>query len=405
MNQSCLQQRVLALYMGSKTTSPLLQQLKRSTRTTRTTLFTHLPVQQRGIVLLLPLLLILVVLIQTADSFPRTPSHLPLSKKRVQEADTLLLQLPQESKNTALPMSPGASFDSEPKRNDSTTTTTDDALFRCIENQQSPRPFGKILDAGTGLHSLRWIASLVTGGTPDEDDHSSSTTTSFTAITADERMRRNCQEEIQKLGVQNVGQILVGNWFGSDEMPESSSSDIEDQLQLESFDVVLADYLIGAMDGFSPYRQDEMIAKLSRYLKPNGRMYIVGLEPIPDSSPDPDANIICRVRQVRDACILLAGHRCYREYPVSWIHKNVQAITDLKLMETHRFPILYRHSTILKQINVGRSKLPFFNNELLAQSMKGVLDDLDSRAKKACERRGSISLGFDYVVSVEKVPV
>lgn len=25
--------------------------------------------------------------------------------------------------------------------------------------------------------------------------------------------------------------------------------------------------------------------------------------------------IICKVRKIRDACILLAGHRCYREYP------------------------------------------------------------------------------------------
>ena len=74
-----------------------------------------------------------------------------------------------------------------------------------------------------------------------------------------------------------------------------------------------------------------------------------------------------------DACILLSGERCYREYPLQWI---VRQITDkqatnnnnsdsnskqqqkplLKLVETQKFPILYRHSTIVKQINVARNK-------------------------------------------------
>jgi hypothetical protein len=34
----------------------------------------------------------------------------------------------------------------------------DDMLFGCIEEQQGTIPFGNVLDAGTGMHSLRWIA-------------------------------------------------------------------------------------------------------------------------------------------------------------------------------------------------------------------------------------------------------
>ena len=35
-----------------------------------------------------------------------------------------------------------------------------DALFGYIEDQQGNKPFGKVLNAGTGVHSLRWIATL-----------------------------------------------------------------------------------------------------------------------------------------------------------------------------------------------------------------------------------------------------
>ena len=287
----------------------------------------------------------------------------------------------------------------------------DDALFGAIEAQQQPQTFGNVLDAGTGLHSLRWLATL------QEENKGM---TSFTAITADRTMQRNVQAEADALGIpQDVGKIVMGNWFDSSTSTSTTSSSIEDQLEEESFHVILADYLIGAMDGFSPYQQDLMIPKLCKYLKPGGRLYIVGLEPIPDSvsttstrTSDP-ANIICKVRQIRDACILLAGHRCYREYPVEWIERQITNSTQqhqqlLKWVNTSRFPILYKHQTIVNQINVARSKFPFFpssskNNNNLADEMKVVLDDLEQQSWEATKHgQERIRLGFDYVVTAEK---
>lgn len=61
------------------------------------------------------------------------------------------------------------------------------------------------------------------------------------------------------------------------------------------------------MDGFSPYYQDLIFSRLSQHLHPkHGRLYIVGLNPIPDKV-DGDGQIICEVTKLRDACILLAG--------------------------------------------------------------------------------------------------
>lgn len=267
----------------------------------------------------------------------------------------------------------------------------DDSLFGSIEERQGDKPFGNILDAGTGMHSLRWIATLGEKGM-----------TGFTAITADKTMQRNVQTEADALEVSHLGKVLIGNWFG--ERPLDEQLLLQNTDQEPPYDTILADYLIGAMDGFSPYQQDLMIPKLAKLLKPGGRLYIVGLEPIPDTAPG-DANIICKVRQIRDACILLAGHRCYREYPVEWIQRQIktqEADTRLTLLRTTTFPILYRHSTIVNQINVARGKFPSFPTPELAHQMKVVLDDLEEQSLRATTERGRIRLGFDYVVTSEK---
>lgn len=310
---------------------------------------------------------------------------------------------------------------------------SDDALFGHIEAKQGTKPFGSFLDAGTGVHSLRWIATLASDDTNTPKSSSATTTMKdFTAVTADENMRKDCQKEVDELGMSHLGKVVIGNWFppNGDDTQSLSMIDTDEEGNLKQYDTILADYLIGAMDGFSPYTQDQMIDKLAKRLRPGGRLYIVGLQPIPDSfgnDRNSPQNIICEVRKVRDACILLAGDRCYREYPLDWIERQITKTTTtkppkpanernnnvcdgeatacygddvtLELLDSMKFPIMYRHSTIVKQINVGRNKLSRFPSKAMANEMKKVLDDLEKRSKEATEKiPGKRSLlGFDYV--------
>jgi len=69
------------------------------------------------------------------------------------------------------------------------------------------------------------------------------------------------------------GDIVLGNW----EDPEL--------LQGKKYEVVLADYLIGAMDGFSPFKQDLIFERLKQHMAPGGVLYIIGLEPIVSHPP------------------------------------------------------------------------------------------------------------------------
>jgi hypothetical protein len=104
----------------------------------------------------------------------------------------------------ALPMS--SSKNNIPRHHPRMVYGHDDALFGCIERQQGNRPFGRMLDAGTGLHSLRWIATLVGSG-------NGKGLTSCIAVTADETMQRNCQKEVDALGVSDYVTVVIGNWF------------------------------------------------------------------------------------------------------------------------------------------------------------------------------------------------
>ena len=281
---------------------------------------------------------------------------------------------------------------------------SDDALFGSIEKsqQESGKPFGEFLDSGTGSHSLRWIASLVG---KDADD--SLSVSRFCAVTADETMRRNVQNETEKLGIEDKGEVVIGNWAeGFDLEEDGKRSTIikgagRHLCRDEKYDTILCDYLIGAVDGFSPYYQDRIFPRLVTHLRPGGRMYVVGLNPIPDSVDGP-ADVFCRITKLRDACILLANHRCYREYPPDWIERHLK-LAGLEVVSQKRFPIMYSFNTMLRQLNVARSKLSLFPSKSLADEMRKSIDELEAEAKQAIEKSptGRIRLGFDYVIAAE----
>jgi len=125
----------------------------------------------------------------------------------------------------------------------------------------------------------------------------------WSAVTADEAMRFSVQKEADRLGISDRGSVLIGNWQAAEGTPGSLCDG-------ETYDTILADYLVGSVDGFAPYFQDKILGVLASHLSPGGRMYVVGLQPLPDKvqqGDDPMADVVCRVRAARDACILLAG--------------------------------------------------------------------------------------------------
>jgi hypothetical protein len=243
-----------------------------------------------------------------------------------------------------------------------------DRLFETIERLHAPHPWGDVLDAGTGQHSLRWISTL--------------STRSWTAVTGDDRrattLRRTLVDRIR-----TGDQILSGNWTDPA------------LLTGRRFDVVIADYLLGAIDGFAPYYQDRLFQRLRPHVK--GWLYVVGLAPYPEAT-DEAGRLVWEIARLRDACILLAGHRCYREYPADWVERSLTR-SGYRVEAIEVLPIRYGARFINGQLDVCLRKLPCFSDAALADATRAHVEALRARALAFAEDRGALRFGEDYVVA------
>lgn len=98
------------------------------------------------------------------------------------------------------------------------------SLFRYIEGVHGERPWGTVLDAGTGVKSLQWIQTL-----PTER---------WTAVTAARSLADKTRAALGS-AMRPQDRLLVGNW-------------VDDSLLAgETFDTILVDYLVGAIEGFA----------------------------------------------------------------------------------------------------------------------------------------------------------
>ena len=245
-----------------------------------------------------------------------------------------------------------------------------DSLFSTIEHFHEDRPWGSVLDAGTGAHSLGWICGL-----PTE---------SWTGITGDphrrDRMKRDFSSRIR-----SQDRILAGNWTDPG------------LLAGETFDVVLADYLLGALDGFAPYFQDQLLPRLRPHVRE--RLYLVGLAPYPDRAKTPGGKAVLEIARLRDACILLAGHRCYREYPLEWVKRSLES-SGFVVEQAESMTIRYGARFINGQLDVCVRKLKYFQDPVMAASMRMHIESVRAKALALGElKSGGIRFGEDYVMS------
>jgi hypothetical protein len=164
--------------------------------------------------------------------------------------------------------------------------------------------------------------------------------------------------------------------------------------------------MLGAMEAFSPYLQDCIFERLVQHLNPGGRIFVIGTEPIPDrDETNAEKDLVCRVFKMRDACILLAGDRCYREYPLSWTIRQMNRC-GLKVIRNsnQHYHLLHRKEDIHDQICVGRSMLKKIRDRSLAVAMEDALGNLELEARKTLMHKADhepISLGFDYFIVAE----
>ena len=249
-----------------------------------------------------------------------------------------------------------------------------DKLFSQIADWQGGQPWASFLDAGTGSHSLSWIASLKTER--------------WTAVTGSQQ---RCCELSQDFGghMRPTDHIVVGNWADPG------------FLKGQKFETVLADYLLGALDGFAPYFQDQLFARLKNQVA--GTLYVVGLEPWLEKPDSVGGRLIVNIGRLHDACLLLAERRCYREYPREWALRSLDA-AGFDVEASAALPILYGPKYIRNQLAVARRQLPLFKDAALASAMGDFMESLEQQALALIARDGQIRFGSDYVIKARPRP-
>lgn len=249
------------------------------------------------------------------------------------------------------------------------------ALFTYIEQHQGNRPWGHFLDAGTGAKSLAWVGDLAT--------------TQWTAVTASQSMAK--QSKAQFPGqMRDQDRILVGNWID----PKLLAG--------ETFDTILLDYFVGAVDGFAPYWQESVMARFEPLLKPGGRLYITALDPyVPIHGKDEVSQFVGDVGRLRDACLLLARERPYREFPLEWMLNHVERV-GLKVIGGQKFPIRYRERWLEGQMAMCRARTKRFAHPELAQSMLAHVDSMEQKGRDLIAKHNGLAHGFDYVIAAQK---
>lgn len=248
------------------------------------------------------------------------------------------------------------------------------ALFSLIETLQGETAYGRVLDAGTGPRSLGWLLSL--------------NTDACTAVTGAPAMAAQVRRQLGDT-LRPQDRLLVGNWADPG------------FLAGERFDTVLADHLLGAIDGFAPFFQSALFARL-RPLTAK-RLYVTGMEPYVVRRPEEAAGaLIWEIGRYRDACLLLSGEQPYREYPLEWVVAQLRR-SGFRPVAARKIPVGYKADFVNNQIDLCRPRLERLADRALGEALIAHGEALRKRALAHIASHGKLSHGHHHVVAADPV--
>lgn len=244
------------------------------------------------------------------------------------------------------------------------------ALFHHVEELHGAADWGAFLDAGTGVGSALWSLGL--------------RTKRWTGVTGAAGHARQVEAEAGA-GLRSQDRLLVGNWLDPD------------LLKGEVFDVVLADYLLGAIEGFAPYFQPHLFKRLAPHV--GGTLYVVGLDPyILGEAPTPAARMVREIGRLRDVCLLLADETPYREYPAEWAVEHLE-VAGFVIRSARRFPNRYKEKWVNGQLDMSLRRLPKLTDQALAASLERRIEKLREEGLALCRAEDGLRHGADYVIA------
>lgn len=212
----------------------------------------------------------------------------------------------------------------------------DDKLFSFLATtlkRDAGAGWGDVLDAGGGFGSLCWL--LRQSGV--------STVTEVTAATDGIYGSNDLTRAAAALP--HVS-IEAGNWRDPAFLPG------------RTWDVVVADYLLGAVEMHWPHGADGMMDRLLATVKPGGYLLISGLEPyefVLDMDKPAD-RLVLDVESIGESAAFIAGESTYREIPMEWVVRQIERFPEeFRVVGSEQFVMKLSPKSLTSQIKYAKS--------------------------------------------------
>ena len=141
---------------------------------------------------------------------------------------------------------------------------------------------------------------------------------------------------------------------------------------------MIAENLLGAVDGFAPFFQAALLARLRKLTA--RRLYFAGMEPYVIARPDhPAGALIWEIGRFRDACLILAGQQPYREYPLAWVLDQLRC-SGFRTIAGRKVRTAYKANCVNEQVDLCLQHLESLADQGLARSLVAHGNALRARA-------------------------
>ena len=188
--------------------------------------------------------------------------------------------------------------------------------------------WGNVLDAGAGFSSMCWLLHRDYG-----------TVTEVTAATGG---RYGANDMTNAVAALPEVDVVLGNWRDRTFLPG------------RQFDVVVADYLLGATERHWAYGADAMVDRLLATVRPGGYLLVVGLEPyelVLDRGYDLRDRLVLDIEAIGDAAATVAGKPTYRELPETWVRHQIERHHEFRVVDIKQFAMRLSALSLRKQLN------------------------------------------------------
>mmetsp|Transcript_36275 Transcript_36275/g.82178 ORF Transcript_36275/g.82178 Transcript_36275/m.82178 type:complete len:352 (-) Transcript_36275:114-1169(-) len=251
---------------------------------------------------------------------------------------------------------------------------TSDAIFKWVD-KVVPGEWGDVLDAGTGPDSLRWLASRECR--------------SITAVTADEDMYDRVMEKVGEFLRPNQDSLIMADW---------ARPEVMEGVQ---FDVVIADYLLGAVDTTRPHFQEWVLYRLRELTRPGGYLIVIGKEPTDERASGSVPKLFRAVEALRDASMILGGERPYREMPEWWVSNQLDSL-GLEVEQKQVFAKKLTPQKMGMQFKWAADTIGSVPDKPIQLAMQKQLDSLRQQSRKDRDLKAGYLFGEDYAFVVRR---